>query len=158
MKQSHTVLECGDNWPLPGCQGPLTGLVMEVDTPIPISLHDSLETPSTLKKGQRKKIFSPNHLLSDPKSETTPYSVTATIYWMLTKCQGKVPSTLYNTVVQRRSYYPHREWFGEDKYFAQGLKLLSNRVWIQIHVWCLDAMLHTSLSHSMADHVSLCFY
>lgn len=55
MKQSHAVLECGDNWPLPGCQGPVTGLVTEVDTPIPISLHDSLETPYTLKKGQRKK-------------------------------------------------------------------------------------------------------
>lgn len=54
MKQSHAILECGDSWPLPGCQGPLTGLVMEVDMPIPISLHDSLETPCTLKDRGKK--------------------------------------------------------------------------------------------------------
>lgn len=97
----------------------------------------------------RGKSFPQNHFLSDPKSETIPYSVTATIYWMLTKCQGKVPSTLYHTIMQWRSHYPRRKWLREVNYFAQGLKLLSSRERIQIHMWFLDAMLRTSNYHAV---------
>lgn len=71
---------------------------------------------------------------------------------MLTKCQGEVPSTLYNTITQW-SYYAARKWLRGVKYFAQGSKLLSNRASIQIHAWFLEAMLRTSLylSYSLTD-------
>lgn len=69
---------------------------------------------------------------------------------MPTKCQGKVPSTLYNTIMQWRSYYPHRNSLREAKYFAQGTKLLSSTVRSHLHVWLSEVTTHVAnvLLHS----------
>lgn len=77
---------------------------------------------------------------------------------MLPECQGKVPSTLYKTIMQwRRCYSFPWELIQEVKYFARGRKVPSGRVTMQIHAWFLDAMLCASscLPHSVAKCLSL---